>query len=209
VATPRTTFTLAVLVILGLGYLYFFERKLETTDEHAVSERHILHLHADQVVSMAMRRDAWTYGTVERIDGATWKRTQPVAGAVDSAAVGELLSELEFGEHRTTLEGHGNDTQHLYEEGLAPPHLSVTLTLADRREIEFEVGKETPTADGVYVHVRDATQVQVVDPKLRDGLDLLLNSLSDTTGANAADGAAKPDTTAKPDDAKADAHGSD
>jgi hypothetical protein len=202
-ATPRTTFTLAVLVVLGLGYLLFFERKLESTDEHARAQRHIVHFHADQVTTMALRRDAWTSGAVERIDGATWKRTVPVAGAVDSAAVGALLSELEFGEHQATLEGHGNDTQHLFDEGLSPPLLTVTLTLADHREIEFEIGKETPTADGVYLHVRDETRVQVTGKKLCDRLNDLLNVLNDTTSAESAEGAAKPDP------AKGDAHGSD
>jgi hypothetical protein len=77
----------------------------------------------------------------------------------------------------------------------------VTLTLADRREIAFELGKETPSADGVYLHVADDSQVQVVDPKLRDRVNALIDKLSDTTSAG--EGAPNPDAT------KGESHGSD
>lgn len=201
-ATPRTSFTLAVLVVLGLGYLYFFEGRLESTDEHAVSQKRMLHVHANQIQSIAFRRDNWTNVAIERIDGATWKRTAPIPGAVDSALIGELCSDLEFGEHSTTLEGHGGDTQHLYDEGLSPPALTVTLTLADHRELAFEFGKETPTADGVYFHVQDDPNVQIVNKLLRDRFNSLVDALNDTSGAGAAD-------NPKPDQTKSESHGSD
>ena len=127
--------TLAVVFTLGIAYLMFFEPHYETTAEHAVSQRRILHVHADQVRSMHLRRDAWTAATLERIDAATFKRTEPLPGAVDSPAVAELLSELEFQDHLTALDGHGSDPGHLYDEGLTPPLLTVTLTLVDGREL--------------------------------------------------------------------------
>jgi hypothetical protein len=201
--TTRTTFILAVLVLLGLGYLVFFESRTESTDQQAVTKRHILHVRASQVVAVAFHRDNWTNPAIERIDGSTWKRTLPVAGAADSPLILELLSDLEFLEHKVELEGHANDVQRLYDEGLSPPQLTVTLTLADRRELEFEFGKETPTADGTYFHVRDETRVQVVDKKLKERFDALIDSLNDTSGAGAAEG------TVKPDAAKGESHGSD
>jgi Domain of unknown function (DUF4340) len=201
-ATPRSTFTLAVLFVLGLGYLLFFEPRLESTDQHRVSERRVLHVHADQIAAIALKRkNGFDAGAVERIDSATWKRTLPVAGAVDSALVNELCSDLEFIDHRVALPGHGTDVQHLYDEGLSPPTLQVTLTLTDHRELVFELGKETPEADGVYLHVADDTQVQVVDKKLNDRFNALLDKLLDTTSA--AEGAATPDAS------KGESHGSD
>lgn len=203
-ATPRSTFTLAVLFVLGLGYLLFFEPRLESTDQHRISERRVLHVHADQIASIAMRRkNGFDSGTVERIDASTWKRTLPVAGAVESALVNELCSDLEFIEHRVALPGHGSDVQHLYDEGLSPPTLQVTLTLTDHREIVVELGKETPEADGVYLHVADDTQVQVVDKALNDRFNTLLDKLLDTTSAGAAEGAPTPDQS------KGESHGSD
>lgn len=202
-ATPRSTFTLAVLFVLGLGYVFFFERRFETTEEHAINERRLLHVHSDQITTLAFKRGPFESAAVERIDASTWKRTLPVAGAVDSALVGELCSDLEFIEHKVALPGHGEDSQHLYDEGLSSPSMTVTVTLADRREVVLEFGKETPTADGVYVHVRDDSQVQVVDKALRDRFTTLLDTLLDTTSAGAAEGNPKPDA------AKGESQGSD
>jgi len=188
VASPRLTFTLAVLFVLASAWLLFFEPRFESTDQHAVDERRVLHLHADQVRSMHLRKDAWTSAALERIDAATFKRTEPVPGAVDSPAVAELLSELEFQEHQATLEGHGTDPGHLYDEGLTPPALAVTLGLADGREVEFDLGKETPTGDGVYLHAKDEANVQVVPLALRDRLKRLLDQLADTSAATSTPG---------------------
>jgi hypothetical protein len=212
VATPRTTFTLAVTFVLASAWLLFFEPRLETTDEHAALRNRIVHVHADQVHTMHLRRDAWTAATLERIDAATFKRTEPVPGAVDSPAVAELLSELEFQDHLTALDGHGSDPGHLYDEGLTPPLLTVTLTLVDNRELEFELGKETPTGDGVYLHVRDDPQVQVVAKPLTVQLNRLLDQLADTgsgsgkPGADAAAGDGRRDAPPSPKD---DARGGD
>lgn len=186
-ATPRTTFVLAVLVVLATAYLLFFEPRIESTDERAISERRILHVHANQVVAMKLRRDAWTFAAVERIDGATFKRTEPVPGAADSAAIGEILSDLEFLDHQTVLPGHGTQTAYLYDEGFSPPHLSAILTLVDHRELEFDLGSETPTVDGVYLHVRDDSAVQIVPTTLKTRLDQMLDKLADTSSTTNAE----------------------
>lgn len=210
-ATPRTTFTLAITFTLGIAYLLFFEPRYETTAEHAVSQLRILHVHADQVRSIHLRRDDWTAATLERIDAATFKRTEPLPGAVDSPAVAELLSELEFQDHLTALDGHGSDPGHLYDEGLTPPLLTVTLTLVDGRELEFELGKETPTGDGVYLHVRDDPRVQVVAKPLTVQLNRLLDQLADTASGSGkpGDAAAGDGRHGAPPPPKDDAHSGD
>ena len=200
-ATPRTTFTLAVTFVLASAWLLFFEPRLETTDEHAALRNRIVHVHADQIRALHLKRDAWTFGALERIDAATFKRTEPVPGAVDSPAVAELLSEFEFQDHLTALDGHGNDPGHLYDEGLTPPSLVVTLTLADGRDLEFELGKETPTKDGVYLHVRDDPQVQVVAKPLTEQLNRLLDQLA----ADTSSGSGKPAGDAAAGDGRRDA----
>lgn len=195
--TPKLTFTLAVLFALATAWLLFFEPHFASTGERAVEERRVLHLHADQVRSLHLRRDAWTAGTIERIDASTFKRTEPLPGTVDSPAVAELLSSLEFHDHLAVLEGHGSDSSHLYDEGLTPPALAVTVTMVNGSTLDFDVGKETPTGDGVYLHVKDDTRVEVVAKALVGQLNHLLDQLAET-GSDKAAGDAAPGADGRP-----------
>jgi hypothetical protein len=177
VPTPKLTFVLALLAALVTSWILFSERHLETTYEKERAALHLLpRLMAREVASIRLKRDSWTSAAVERIDGATFKRTEPSAAAVDSPPILAALSELEFAEHSAVLRRDGRDETRLYDEGLAKPRLIVTLTLADQRTLEFDVGKQTPTADGVYVHLRDADDVLVASKKLCDQLDQLLDA---------------------------------
>ena len=173
----RTTYWLAILVLAGVGYLFFFERTFESTTEHARRARQVLAVSGDQVERIKMHRDAWTSATIERTGPDGFRLTEPAEHAVDGSAVAKLLSALEFLEFKDALPGEAASARRLQEYGFDPGRLEVDLGIADGREPRLTFGATPPLGGGVYLRVSANDTVFVVDSAIFDLFDKELDKI--------------------------------
>jgi hypothetical protein len=176
--SPRTTYILALLVLITTGYVFFFEPKLQTTEQLMRSAGRIFDVHPAQVARLKIYRDQWTSVLLERENDSSFRIVEPSSGAADSAEVAKLLSALEFASSSATLDGDGGDEARLYEYGLSPPVLQVSVALSSGNETGFMLGKETPTQDGVYLKVLADPHVYVVEKPFFELFEKYLNTVT-------------------------------
>ncbi len=178
---PRSLLVLTVLV-LGLGaFVWFYERKLPSTEEAKAQEKKVLAgIESDQVREVTIARDGSTVRLLrEGVAGAgeetkadeappalagsvaEWRLESSGAGArlaarADRSAVEGLLSSLLALEKERTF-AKADRTQY----GLAPPAAQVTLTTAKGKSV-LEVGRELPGTEQRAVSLAGSPAVQVV-----------------------------------------------
>ncbi len=175
--SPRVTYWLSGLVLLGCGYLFFFERHMESTPERQRRAARVLNLTADEVIRLKIRRDAWTNTVVERLSATDFRVVEPVPGAADGAAIARLLSTLEFLDSRADLPGEGADANRRHEYGLDPPRLEVDVQLTSGDEQRLVLGGDAPLGGGVYARANGEDAIRVVDRSARDVFDQQLDRL--------------------------------
>ena len=69
----RTTIILAVVFILGLGHILFFEPRLMSTGERRASEKRVLSFVAEKIERIKIRRDYWTSVLIERTGARSFR----------------------------------------------------------------------------------------------------------------------------------------
>jgi hypothetical protein len=180
--SARITGLLAALVILGTGFLFFFEARFETTTEHQRTEDRVLQLTTDEVVRIKIRRDAWTSTVLERVDAHSFRVVEPTEGPADRALVTRLLSDLEFLKRQSVLEGA--DDKRRYSYGLSPARLELDIELHEGREIHMSFGNTPAVGAGVYLSVLGTDPVYVVDERVFSTAGLLLDRV---VGSSATD----------------------
>jgi hypothetical protein len=149
---PRSLLVLLV-VVLGLGaFVWFYERKLPSTEEAKAQEKRVLPgLEADEVREVTIVRGGTTVKLVREgappgpspslPPPAEWRLTAPLAARADRTAVDGLLSSLLALDKSRTL-GKVDKKQY----GLAPPEARVTLVATKGTRV-LEVGRELPGTD--------------------------------------------------------------
>jgi hypothetical protein len=178
--SPGSTFFLGALVLLGAGYLFFFESDMESTDERQRLAARVLRVTAEEIERVKLRRDAWTSAVVERVGPTEFRVTEPNVAAADAAQVARVLSALEFMDSRADLDGAGIEAKRLVEYGLDPPRLEVDLRLAKGQEQRLILGAEAPLNGGVYVRANGEDALRVVDKAVFELLDAELSRLTGT-----------------------------
>jgi hypothetical protein len=175
--SPRITLWLFALVLLGTGYLFFFEMNLETTQQQQQRKDRVFHFRSDQVEHLKLRRDAWTSASLERADATSFRIVEPTPGMANSPTLLRFLSSLEFLSPQATLDGDGEDARRLYEYGLNPPQLEFVVGLLDKGDLNFTLGKDASIGKGVYLHVQGDRAVYVVKKELAEIANQLLDSI--------------------------------
>lgn len=174
---PRTLLVLLVLV-LGLGaFVYFFERKLPSSDERTARAKKVLDLESDNVHALVLEaegkvvrleREAVTLPVAETVSGDAkkavaskagdqpWHITKPLSAMADGGLVRGLLATLADLETQRLIEGA--DAKSL---GLDPPRGSVTIETAQGRTV-LDVGAAVPGTTSVVVAVRGGDEAHAV-----------------------------------------------
>jgi len=130
---------LAVVVIALGAWIYFFERKMPTTEEaRQQAEKVLPNLDRDQVTSLDIVNEHGHFH-LERADGS-WHLVQPVEGPADEGAVSALLGQLvNLKAERSFVKGEVDPKAY----GLDEAAMKVELKVKDGTIFKLEVGNET------------------------------------------------------------------
>jgi hypothetical protein len=158
---PRTLLVLFVLV-LGLGsFVWFYERKLPSSEERAEQEKKAIPFKKDEVTAVTLQSDAGTV-RLEKVSlpappkkekeksetgdelatetPVEWRLVEPMKARADTAAVDGLLDALAALDKVRTL-----DEVKPSEVGLDRPRATVRVKTADGEKV-LKIGAEIPTS---------------------------------------------------------------
>jgi len=152
---PRTLLVLLV-VVLGLGaFIWFYERKLPSSEERVELQKKILKVEKDDVTAVTVESSKGRV-RLERVPApkaakpdkegdeaatvsAEWRMLEPVATRADTFAVDRLLDAVIALERTRTLED-----VNAKDVGLDKPRATVRLKTADGEEV-LQLGAAVPT----------------------------------------------------------------
>ena len=174
---PRTLLVLTVVVAALAAFVWFYERKLPTSEEAKAEEKKVLAgVKADAVREVSIVRGGTTVRIVREgkppaeeekkasddeenampSSTSDWRLASPLQARADRSAVEGLLSNVLGLEMARTLEKVDRK-----EYGLAPPAALVTVVTADGKRT-LEVGRELPGTDQRAVAVAGEAAVHAV-----------------------------------------------
>jgi hypothetical protein len=173
---PRTLLILFVLV-LGLGaFVWFYERKLPSSEERTASAKKVLELDKEDVTAVVLETPKGTVrlervgakpaaaksdkGGVTTAPSAEWRLTQPLTTRADAFAVDHLLDGLAGLEKTRTL-----DDVDPKAVGLDKPRAVVRLT-TKKGETVLKLGAEVPPGGNLIAGVQGRKGAYVVGDAL-------------------------------------------
>ena len=174
---PRTLLVLALLVGALSAFVYFYERKLPSTDERRELEGKVFRFEAEDLTGLTLD---WKGETVklEREaaagkpagEGAVasapeWRLVEPISGRADRSLVERLGGDLAGLEISRRLEGA--DPKDL---GLAPPRGKLTWKTADDQGT-LELGGDVPATSSLVVRASGHDGPLVVSKSIVGDLD--------------------------------------
>lgn len=182
---PRTLLVLLVLV-LGLGaFIWFYERKLPSSEEREEQSRKVLALEKDDVRAVTLETTAGTVH-LERVDPpappkaapddeeekkkdegedgdpaeplveSEWRMTKPFTARAELMAVDRLLDDLTALEKSRTLEDVAPA-----DVGLDKPRATVRLATAEGEKV-LKIGAAVPTGGALIVGLAGSPKAYVV-----------------------------------------------
>jgi len=128
----------AIVVALG-AWIYFYERKMPTTEEARQQADKVLpHLDRDQVTELSITNEHGHF-ELRKTDG-DWRIVKPIEGPADEGAVSALLNQLvNLKAERTFKKGEVDPKAY----GLDKPPMKVELKTKDGKTFKLEVGTKT------------------------------------------------------------------
>ncbi|HYU33578.1 MAG TPA: DUF4340 domain-containing protein [Thermoanaerobaculia bacterium] len=171
---PRTLLILLVLV-LGLGtFIWFYERKLPSSEERTTEAKKVVPVKKDEVRKVALETPAGKV-VFERVvqpkkdekdrkddeeapaePASEWKITAPMQARADAFAVDGLLDSLTGLEKTRTL-----DNADRKDVGLDKPRATVRLETEDGAKI-LQIGAEVPPGGSLIAGLEGEDKVYVV-----------------------------------------------
>ncbi|MCX7008602.1 MAG: DUF4340 domain-containing protein [Kiritimatiellaeota bacterium] len=176
---PRTTIIL-LLVALGFGsWLYFVERKGETTKQYEEAARKALRIEQARVTGFTFTAGTNLIVTCTK-QNDKWRLTAPVAARADAGAVDRLLgglADMKRGEIITEQERTQRNTK-LADYGLELPRCSVALDLGGRKQTVL-FGRTAPVGDAIYLKDADRGDVVATDASVTNNFPTNVVALRD------------------------------
>lgn len=156
----RSTFIL-LLLTAGVGaFIWFHERKTDSTDETAFNARYALAFNPSAVTRLHLDSPALKLRLAKQGDG--WHITEPIHTPADDARVESLLTQLATLErsHIITAAQVKRGKQRRADFGLDVPRWKISYGDRDHETI-VNVGGTAPTGDAVYLQLQDTRDVIV------------------------------------------------
>lgn len=178
---PRTTVIL-LLVALGFGsWLYFVDRKGETTKQLEEAARKALRIEQGRITGFT-----YSAGTNLTVTCAKqndkWRLTAPVAARADAGAVDRLLgglADMKRGEVITEQDRTERKTK-LADYGLETPRCSVALDLGGRKQTVL-FGRSAPVGGSLYLKDADRGDVVATEASVTNNFPTNVVALRDRT----------------------------
>jgi len=163
----RTTFILLVAVVAIGAYIKFYESKRPNTEEAARQEKNVVNFNREKLGGIVIQNGD------EKIElkrsGNKWRLEAPIKDQADSAAIDNLINEIENWRKAATIpakEIEANKNQ-LKEYGLNNPKLRLKLIGADMPgEILF--GKDAALEGQLYVRLGNSNDVFLAAQTLKN-----------------------------------------
>ncbi len=158
----RSTFILLVLVLLTGGFIWFFERGGETTDDQMARARFALRIQPDQITRLRLDSSKIRMQFSKQGDG--WHITAPIQTMADESHIDELLTRLAILPSCQIITGTQLRRRHQgpADYGLDPPRWKIALGDRDS-ELVLLVGNDAPTGDALYLQVSGTHNI-IVSP---------------------------------------------
>jgi len=167
----------AGLLLLMLGALSFLQKQTPGTERSEREEKRLTLLPVRDADRIELKTSKGSFSFRKTNDGE-WQMRKPLETGADAAAVGQLLSEVQFVEKMQALPKEARTEPNLQTFGLGQPSRTL-LVATPEGELSVEMGRETPIPGGVYARVRQpksGEQLMVVQNQLAEALDKDLNA---------------------------------
>jgi hypothetical protein len=172
-----TIILLAVAALLG-SFIWFVERRAETTEQRQERSRRALHIEPERISYLQFVAGDFS-ATCKKKDGE-WMLTAPVKARAASGEMDRILWGLKGLERSDVVtakeqEGSGIDRS---AYGLGEPRATITIGEAGRSRT-FSVGRDAPVGEAVYVGEAGHDEIIVTASTLLSYIPKDLTSLRD------------------------------
>jgi hypothetical protein len=158
--SPRKLLGLTAIVLLLLGFIVFFERKMPSTSERQEKGDLVWELPQERIESLRLEHGA-SVVELRKGEGAGWRIVKPEAYAADAGAVNDVTSQL------ARLRREGSDAVEAGPEayGLQSPSAKATVVWKapgdDKKRLSrtIEFGIDIPGTDAVAARVTGSDKV--------------------------------------------------
>ncbi|MGA8578281.1 MAG: DUF4340 domain-containing protein, partial [Bryobacteraceae bacterium] len=167
----------AVVLLAVLGAAVWYSNKKQAQKEKAPSETSpkIVSIPEDQFREIRLQKTGAEAVVLSRNSGK-WALTEPQPLPADPDASASLVSSLSSVSADKTIQDSATD---LASFGLANPFLRVQVIKKDGKQVNLEIGDDTPTNSGAYAMVSGDPHVYTVSSYVKTNLDKTANDLRD------------------------------
>jgi hypothetical protein len=157
-----STLLLAFVALALLAFFYFGGDKLPSTTDREAASRKVFTLEADKVTRVELVHAAGEF-LLNKDTAGGWSIEKPIRTAADVTVVGQILSELEFAERRSTLreKDFENYSKAIESFGLKSPKATIKL-LENGRALSLSLGNATARSSQIYALASDGKKEDLV-----------------------------------------------
>jgi len=175
---PRTLLVLLVVVLALGAFIWFYERKLPSTEERTELNKKVLRVEKDDVTALTLQSSKGQV-RLERVKGprpkkkdvlaeepaVEWRMTRPLAVRADSFAVDRLLDSLTNLEKNRAL-----DEVNAKDVGLDKPRAVIRVTTQDGEKV-LRLGAEVPPGGSLIAGFQGEKGAYVVSDSILTEVD--------------------------------------
>jgi hypothetical protein len=173
-----TTLTLLVAVLALGSYVWFVERKADSTDRRQELARRALRFDPDKVKSVRIVTDR-LQAVVEK-QGDQWRLTSPMLARADAGEVSRILDNLELLDRGDVITSRQQRKRQLAlsDFGLDQPRARIVLDEGDR-ELTLLIGRDTPLGGNLFIKEASDSSVLTASTNLLADLPASVAALRD------------------------------
>ena len=188
----QTTIILAIIALIGVAYIFLYERKQYRTEEWKLRQQMVLpDYKPNQINKIEIKKENGSI-VLEKVDEEHWRILEPLQLRADRSEITDILSQFEFLGKIGILKESEIENFNLKNYGLDKPHIIInlwgkrgkTLTNAEKTTIgnvtkyTIHIGdKISAGQNDLYIRLEGEKDVYVVYGKLLEKVSKDLNEL--------------------------------